>query len=130
EYRRSLRYQYSGLAETHLQLQDHREAAKAAQELPPLFPNAWNERLSAGWFLARCAALAEKDTTLAALERSELARAYADQSVQRLQEAIQRGYKDLNYLKTNEYLEVLRRRDDFTKLLNEFGDKLSGPYQK
>jgi hypothetical protein len=40
-------------------------------------------------------------------------------AVQRLREAIKKGYRDLDYLKTDEHLDVLRRRDDFQKLLNE-----------
>jgi serine/threonine protein kinase len=123
DYLEILRDQYSDLTETLVQVKDHAEAARIAQQLAHVFPQKWEGYLSAGSFLGRCAALAEKDDKLSDDRRNELAKEYADQAVQRLRDAVQKGYLDLHYLKTDEHLNVLRGRDDFQKLLSELAEK-------
>jgi hypothetical protein len=67
--------------------------------------------------LACCVSLALKDARLSQSKRQELAEADAGQAVRLLREAIQRGYKDLDSLKTDPALEVLRSRADFQQML-------------
>ncbi len=97
----------------------HAEAAQAAAELPRLFPDGWEDYHRAGWFLATCAALAEKDAKLAPAQRTALAHRYADEAVVLLRQAIQKGYKDGDHLKTNQAYATLRQREDFKQLLTE-----------
>ncbi len=113
-----LRDVYSFLAETLIHLRDHAEAARIAEHLSPIpLPKNWSGHLSAGWFLARCAALAEKDNALSSEQRQELAAGYADRAVSHLRRALQRGYNDFDYLKTDEELAIVRGRKDFQELL-------------
>jgi tetratricopeptide (TPR) repeat protein len=115
--RRNLRHHYSTLAKALVHLGEHREAAAVAVKLPPLYPDGWEERLSAGWFLALCVPLAERDARLTAAERQALRRDYADRAVRFLREAVQRGYKNVAFLRENPELEPLRARPDFQDLL-------------
>jgi tetratricopeptide (TPR) repeat protein len=119
DLRRNLRRQYSTLAESLIQLGEHREAAATALKLPPLFPDAWQECLSAGWFLARCLPLAQRDTRLSGSESEMLRQDYADRAVEWLRRAIQGGYNDVNFLRTSPDLEPVRRRADYQKLLRD-----------
>jgi eukaryotic-like serine/threonine-protein kinase len=91
KYRRFLRNHYLHLAQVHLKLGDHAGAARAAAELPRLFPSDWLESYRAVDCLVRCAGLADKDTKLPGSRRKELARAYAEQVREHVREAIERG---------------------------------------
>jgi serine/threonine protein kinase len=117
--RRWLRENYSLLAESLIQLGEYREAAATAEKIPPLYPNAWQERLSAGWFLARCVPLVERDTQLSDSERQKLREEYGDRAVMRLREAVQRGWKDSEFLRKDPWIAPVRQREEFQKLLRE-----------
>ncbi len=125
--RRRLRENYSLLAESLIRLGEHREAAATADKLPPLFPDAWQERLSAGWFLARCVPLLERDARLAESERQTLREDYAGRAVGRLREVVQRGWKDVEFLRKDPGLAAVRQREDFQKLLRELDKGGSQP---
>src|SRR5205823_2024544 len=64
EYREFLFSHYEILADVAARLGDHPTAAKAAPELPRLFPERWQAYLEAAGYLARCMAVAEKDPQL------------------------------------------------------------------
>ncbi len=111
---------YTNLAETHVQLGKHAEAARAAAELPRLDPEGWRAYRRAAGFLARCVPLAELDTRLSENERRALARTYADRAMTWLREAIRRGLLEIDQLREAPDLAPLRLRPDFQmQLLNQ-----------
>jgi tetratricopeptide (TPR) repeat protein len=114
-YRQFLRNHYWNLAEALVRLGKHGEAARAAVELPGLYPDGWQEPVRAAGFLARCAALAAKDPALPVDRRSELVEAYGGQAVALLRRAVANGWREPAALKGPAF-EPLRRRDDFRKL--------------
>jgi serine/threonine protein kinase len=123
DYREQLRGRWWGLADILIQLQDHAGAARAAQELPPVFPDRWKPCYEAARLLTRCVPLAEKDGKLSEVERQQLAQAYAGRAVELMGETIRKGYKDLDWLRKDPGLDVLRSRDDFKKLLHELAEE-------
>jgi hypothetical protein len=112
------------LAETLLRLGQHGEAAKAAEELFPLFPEGGAEYHRAAGFLARCVPLAAKDESLSEAARRKLAGSYADRAVDLLRKAMHQGYKDAEELKKNPSFDPLRSRDDFRKLLSDLEEAI------
>jgi hypothetical protein len=72
-------------------------------------------------------ALADQDAQLSAGQRRETVQEYASRAVERLREAIRRGYKDLAFLQKDPGLDVLRPRDDVQKLLAELAPKMHTP---
>ncbi|MFO0842801.1 MAG: tetratricopeptide repeat protein [Gemmataceae bacterium] len=107
------------VADGHLRLGDHRKAAEAAAGLPPDNRIAWETQARGAFLLARCSAVAAKDTSLPADGRQARAREYADQAVELLRQAVGKGYQDLPYLQKDPMLDVLRPRADFQRLLAE-----------
>src|SRR5262249_48522023 len=93
-YRQYLHIHHRQLALTLLQLGEYAEAAAKAEELPRLCPDGWREYARAASVLARCVRLAAEDTTLAAGERDERARAFGDKAVAYLRQAVAQGFKD------------------------------------
>jgi tetratricopeptide (TPR) repeat protein len=128
-YRENLCNHYSVLADTLIDLGEHAEAAKAAAEPPRIRPDSLPDYRDSSGQLAHCVSLALKDARLSPSKRQELANDYAGQAVQLLQKAIKIGYKDLNSLKTDPNLDVLRSREDFKQVLHELAQKL-GPGPK
>jgi hypothetical protein len=124
--RDALRDTYWQLADTRLRLGAHRKAAEAAGVLP-LSPDQWRECYQAARLLTRCVALAGTDAQLSAGQRREAVQEYAGRAVERLREAVRRGYKDLAFLRKDPGLDVLRSRADFQKLLAELAERTSTP---
>jgi serine/threonine protein kinase len=118
-YRSFLRNHYWNLARTLLLLGEHAEAAKAADELPRIFPEGWEEYFSAARLLALCVPLAQKDAKLTEDKRKDLARAYADRAMAGLRQAVAKGFNNLASLKQHQALDPLRAREDFKKLIAE-----------
>jgi hypothetical protein len=73
--------------------------------------------------LARCVPLAEKDEKLAAAQRTELTRQYADRAVETLRQAVAAGYQNVGHLKQHQDLDPLRDREDFRQLLRALEKK-------
>jgi tetratricopeptide (TPR) repeat protein len=117
-YRLCLRNHYWNLAEALARLGEHGGAAKAAAELPGLYPDGWQEHARAASYLARCAALAAKDDGLTEGKRKDLVEAYGSQAVALLRRAVDQGWNDVAAFKAPVF-EPLRSRDDFQKLLAE-----------
>jgi len=90
EYRDCLRDAYSALAKTFLGMRKHSDAAKAALELPGIFPDNWEGYYLGSRYLARCALLAQSDADLSEAERARLSQAYADRASRLRREAFQR----------------------------------------
>jgi serine/threonine protein kinase/Tfp pilus assembly protein PilF len=93
-YRDYQRHLYHLRADMLTRLGRHAEAAKAAMAVPRLGAGRWPFALVAAGLLARCAALASKDTALLEGKRRDLAGAYADEARFWLQEAGRRAAKD------------------------------------
>jgi tetratricopeptide (TPR) repeat protein len=121
-YRPFLRNHYENLAEALIQLGQHGKAATAAAELPDLYPDRPQEAVRAAGFLARCAGLAARDTTLPEARRKELVDAHGHRAVALLRRAMDRGWNDRTALDAAVF-KPLRSRDDFQKLLAALGMK-------
>jgi hypothetical protein len=111
------------LADSHLRLGGHQEAARLADELPGICPAHWQECYQAARLLTRCVPLAEQDKAADSARRRELVEQYSRRAVELLRLARGRGYADTAFLKTDPGLDVLRAREDFALLLRE----LDGP---
>jgi tetratricopeptide (TPR) repeat protein/predicted Ser/Thr protein kinase len=121
-YRQFLRNHYIVLAETSLNQGDHREATKAAAELPRLFPERWEECRLAAVILARCASRAQKNAPPAE-GSAKLSLEYAGQAVQMLREAVRRGYQNVSQIKTSADFEPLRGHAEFQKVVSELEER-------
>src|SRR5262249_28992938 len=98
----------------------------AAEEMPRLLPDGWEEYHRAAWFLAGCSPLAEKDEALTGERRRALAREYANRAVELLRQAVRRGFADLADPRESPGFDALRGRDDFKRLLQESPGKSGG----
>src|SRR5262249_21221306 len=98
-------------------LGDHAAAADAAEQLVRADLEPRPDLYAAAGFLARAVPLAEKDDRLPPAERRRCAQVYADRAVELLRQALAKGYRDLNQLKSDDALNPLRRRPDFQELL-------------
>jgi hypothetical protein len=67
--------------------------------------------------VVKCIKLAEKDKELPQARRAETARAFADQAMALLGQAVKAGFRDTARLAKDVGLDPLRRREDFKKLL-------------
>jgi hypothetical protein len=118
-YLQALQAHYEAQAKLLLQLREFDKAAEVAAEFPPLFPDAWQPCLVAARLLARCASAAEADSRLEETRRRERARAHADRAVQRLREAVEKGYQDPAALQNDRDLACLRDRPDYQQLVGD-----------
>jgi hypothetical protein len=73
--------------------------------------------LIAAAYLARCAALAEADSSLTEKERKARAQAFADRAMDHLHKAVQRGFASAETLRSNPAFSSLRQRADFQRVL-------------
>jgi tetratricopeptide (TPR) repeat protein len=89
-YRELLRDHYNGLTGIFLDAGDHAGAAEAAENLPRLFPDGWDEYVRAVPLLANCAVLAEKDAKLSPEERKRRYSTYLGRTKELLGMAAQR----------------------------------------
>jgi tetratricopeptide (TPR) repeat protein len=117
DVRKELYLSYEQLAETRLQLGEHRLAARATAELPPFEPVGLPSHYRAAVLLVRCATLATKDASVAENQRQVLVKEYADRAVELLAQAIHKGEKELPSLRTDPALDILRPRPNFQRLL-------------
>ncbi len=118
-YRQHLDSHLLMLAKTLLQLAQHARPAEMAAELVKDFPDRPERAYQALSLWARCAAVAENDAQLSTAKRQEVARSYADRAMALLRAIVPLGFQDVNLLKTDKYLDALRAREDFQKLLRE-----------
>jgi tetratricopeptide (TPR) repeat protein len=123
QYRNGLYHDYNTLAECLVEQGEYREAARAAAELPRLYPAGRQAHFTAARRLAFCATLAGKDAKLAAAERDALVQTYADQAMEQLRGEARQGRLRADHLRKDVVFEPLRARTDFRQLLGE----LAGP---
>jgi tetratricopeptide (TPR) repeat protein len=123
EYRKQLCDLYYALANLHRRLKDHQAVAQAAVELPRVAPDDSTEYVIAAEFLAWAARLARLDGRLPEDRRKQVVEGYVLQMISLLQEAVQKGYKNLQQLETNLAFAPFRDRPDFKKILESLRSK-------
>jgi tetratricopeptide (TPR) repeat protein/tRNA A-37 threonylcarbamoyl transferase component Bud32 len=112
-YRQFLLTQLDNLTLASLDLSEHAEAARLAEELPQVSRDRRQASYRAAGFLARCAMLAAQDKALS--------QAYGDRAVQLLRQAVQAGFRNMAAIQNDAAFAALRARPDFQHLLNELG---------
>lgn len=118
-YRNDLNNYLLGLIQAHLAVLDHASAARSARELGELRPEDPIQAFRAAYWMARCVSVAEEARQTGIDEKGESpADSYADEAVQLLRQAVQRGFKDAGSLEKPPF-DVLRDRPDFRRLLRE-----------
>jgi tetratricopeptide (TPR) repeat protein len=122
-YRDLLGKDHAALAIILVQLGNHVEAARNAEELPRLMAQQDQAHRRAVQLLAQCVTLARKDTALDDAHRQELARTYAGKAVAVLRSAVGKGLvKDARDLRLPS-LAPLRDHEDFQALIRELEQK-------
>src|SRR5262249_48940010 len=108
------------LSNCYRNLGDHAHLATTAEDIARFGPDPANNSYDAVGFLCDCMLLVDEDTQLDQSKRKELAQNYGDRAMTQLRQAIARGWKGgADTLKRDSYLNPLRTRDDFQKLLTE-----------
>jgi serine/threonine protein kinase/tetratricopeptide (TPR) repeat protein len=120
---------FRSLAGNYLDLGDHAASAGAIDRFTQLAIDPANDLFAAACLWSRCAASAGKDQRLTQENRKQRADDYASRGVQRLQEAVTKGFKDARRMKTDEDLEALRGRPDFKRLLVDLEARTKGQPQ-
>jgi serine/threonine protein kinase len=115
----ALRSYCSTHVEVLLGLGRHAEVETAAAKLWQMYPDRPEGYFSAAWFLARSVPLGQRDGSLAAPTRQEVAEAYARRAVELLRQTVARGFRDVRELRANEGFRSIRQRDDFQALLDK-----------
>lgn len=116
-YRDSLGLHYWVLADIRIGQTNRVEAVEAAEAYARNKPEGGEELYYAAELLARCMPLARNDAALSGERQQELARAYADRSIELLRAAIKQGFKDAGLLENAKAFDEFRARQDFQKLL-------------
>jgi tetratricopeptide (TPR) repeat protein len=101
------------LADTLVELKDHKTAAKIAVALSETIRDNGKGYFLAACFLARCAGQAANDAQLPGKDRALLKKQYGDQAVEMLTQAIARKYR-IDW--ENKNLDPIRDRAGFLKL--------------
>jgi tetratricopeptide (TPR) repeat protein/tRNA A-37 threonylcarbamoyl transferase component Bud32 len=117
-YPRLLNHHLQDLASCQLLLLDHEGAARTARELPKLYPDRKEQYVFAAEFLARAIPLAQDDARLSLHQRKETSEQDAREAIRMLRSAIDRGFDNLNYLRTLPAFRLLRQRPDFQRLID------------
>jgi hypothetical protein len=128
--RQALQSYHSGLLKVLGHLRDHAAISRVVKAYAPLLraagSSAAEKFVEAAERVARCLPLAEKDKGLSAEKRREVTRAYGEQAMGLLREAVQRGYRDADRLRTAADLQPLAERADFRELVKGLEGKGGG----
>jgi serine/threonine protein kinase len=124
-YRKFVARHYHDLEKTLLDLGKHAEAAEVATALPALLPSGGSEHVYAASVFLRCIKLARDDPAISEPDLAPLTKAYADKAMEMLRRAVANGYASASELKTAPWLDSLRQRADFQKLIAEVEKKSS-----
>ncbi|MBM4071877.1 MAG: tetratricopeptide repeat protein [Planctomycetes bacterium] len=117
------RESYRQALATLLTSKGHAVLARAAASLPRLMPSSWQDHLEAACCFARCADFTKTDDRLSAERKAGLARAYADQAIRFLQQAVDNGLTN-PLLLDDPRLQSLRTRSDFGMIVTRLKNKL------
>jgi hypothetical protein len=106
-----------------MHLGDHVAAAAVAEQLLQIQLDPPVDACEAACILALCASVAEKDGKLTSEQQKQKAELYANQAMELLRAAIQKGFQDLDRLRSARELAALRSRKDFTEFLAQLEAK-------
>ncbi|MCI0463339.1 MAG: protein kinase [Gemmataceae bacterium] len=120
-YRGTLTSHHRLLLEIELAAGRPAEAVATTLERRQLWPRDGNELYRVAVDLARALALVGKDRESLSPEQQAQRARYGDQVVETLRQAIAAGFGDLQRLREDAYLEPVRSRGDFQKLLADAG---------
>jgi hypothetical protein len=108
------------LCNGYVGLGDHAKLAATVEDLARLAPDPANDAYAAVCVLCTCVTLANRDAHLDGDKRQKLVGSYGDRAMAQLRQAIARGWKGGAYvLARDAYLNSLRARDDFRKLVGD-----------
>jgi tetratricopeptide (TPR) repeat protein/tRNA A-37 threonylcarbamoyl transferase component Bud32 len=97
----------------------HAEAAASVAGGGDKLANSSGELYDLACVYALCSAAALRDAKLAEAQRRQLSGQYAMRAVTALRQAAAKGYRNVEHMKVDSDLDVLRGRDDYRKLLSE-----------
>jgi len=115
-FRRALIRDYDQLADALARLNDHPALRQRAEELITALPSDAEARYQSARMLARSVTVLSR-ANLSQVDRATQTRRDADRAMERIREAIGKGWKDTGRLKTDPQLAPLRDREDFRTLL-------------
>jgi serine/threonine protein kinase/tetratricopeptide (TPR) repeat protein len=119
QYREWFRDHLMVLVHTNAGLQDQAAAVQAAEKLRDLGWDPPGNAYDAVRALAYCICVVKTDDQLDAAKRQAAVQFYADEAMKMLRDAIAKGYRNVEQMNTDKYLDPLRQREDFKKLLAE-----------
>src|SRR5262249_15653888 len=93
------------LARSNLDRGDHTWLALTANDLSWWGYDPPNDTYDAACYMCHCVTLAGKDAKLTEPKRKELAKSYADRTLEMLREAVARGFKDAARMKKDPNLQ-------------------------
>src|SRR5262249_15209977 len=106
-YRQFFRNNPLAMGQALANLGDHRGLASEAEELVRFGFDPVNDTYDAAVFLAFCAALAERDAKLDQAGRKEQGQRYADRGMELLRQAVSKGFRNADRMKTDRNLNSL-----------------------
>ena len=118
-YRQFYRNHLAVLIQANAGLGDRAGAKQAAEKVRDL---GWHPPINAyeaAWYLSLCIPIVQKDDQATREQRDEQARYYGDEAMKMLRTAVAKGFRNVGDMKENSYLDPLRSRQDFQKLLTE-----------
>jgi serine/threonine protein kinase/tetratricopeptide (TPR) repeat protein len=104
-------------------LGDQAGAKQVAQQLRDLDWDPPDNAYAAARGLSYCIRIVETDKQTAKPDRDKQAASYGDEAVKMLRDAVALGYRDAARMEKDVFLDPLRGRDDFKKLLAELEAK-------
>jgi serine/threonine protein kinase len=123
-YLRFLRNHYWVLAEITVKQGDHATVFRAARKAVAVFDNDAAAHCRAAGLVARCIALAEKDSQLDAARRKERAADYRSRALRWLRDGLRKGYKDFAKIEKDKDYTALRACDGFREVLTQARPKI------
>jgi hypothetical protein len=117
EYRKRLSDHLHGLAALERKLQDHAAAVETSLECRALWPKEPTELFAIARELASCVPLVGRGKAELSAEETNVRQRYAGLAMETLVQAVERGYKNVEVLRSATELGPLRDREDFKKVL-------------
>jgi tetratricopeptide (TPR) repeat protein len=122
-YRQFYRDHLHVLTAAHAGLLEREDAVRTAETCRDLGWNAPADAYDAACFLSQSIPIVTQYAKLDAKQRKEAAQFYGDAAMKLLREAVSKGWKDGQHMKTDTDLDPVRQREDFKKLFTELAGK-------